>query len=86
MKMQAMSREKLFTIYMGIVFTSRCKYNIQRLLNVCTNNLPRWLSGKICLQCRLHRKCRLSPWVGKIPWNRKWQPTLIFLPEESHGH
>ena len=21
-----------------------------------------------------------DPWVGKIPWRRKWQPTLIFLP------
>ena len=20
-------------------------------------------------------------WVGKIPWRRKWQPTLVFLPE-----
>ena len=25
------------------------------------------------------------PWVGKIPWHRKWQPTPIFLPGESHG-
>ena len=23
--------------------------------------------------------------VGKIPWRRKWQPTLVFLPGESHG-
>ena len=21
-----------------------------------------------------------DPWVGKIPWSRKWQPTPIFLP------
>ena len=26
-----------------------------------------------------------NPWVGKIPWRRKWQPTPIFLPGESHG-
>ena len=25
------------------------------------------------------------PWVRKIPWRRKWQPTLVFLPGESHG-
>ena len=25
-------------------------------------------------------------WVGKIPWGRQWQPTLVFLPGESHGH
>ena len=23
--------------------------------------------------------------VGKIPWRRKWQPTLVFLSRESHG-
>ena len=23
-----------------------------------------------------------DPWVGKIPWRRAWQPTLVFLPGE----
>ena len=27
----------------------------------------------------------LIPWVGKIPWRRARQPTLVFLPGESHG-
>ena len=26
-----------------------------------------------------------SPWVGQIPWGRKWQPTPVFLPGEFHG-
>ena len=26
-----------------------------------------------------------NPWVGKIPWRRKWQPTPVFLPGKSHG-
>ena len=26
-----------------------------------------------------------DPWVGKTPWRRKWQPTPVFLPGESHG-
>ena len=26
-----------------------------------------------------------DPWVRKIPWRRKWQPTPAFLPEKSHG-
>ena len=26
-----------------------------------------------------------SPWVGKIPWSRKWQPTPVFLPGKFHG-
>ena len=36
----------------------------------------------VSLQCR---RPRFNPWVGKIPWRRKWQPTPVFLPRESHG-
>ena len=34
-------------------------------------------------QCRRHG---LDPWVGKFPWNRKWQSLLppVFLPRKSH--
>ena len=35
---------------------------------------------RICLQCR---RPRFNPWVKKIPWRRKWQPTPVFLPGES---
>ena len=42
-----------------------------------------WLSGKgPTYQCR---RLRFPPWVGKIPCRRKWQPTLVLLPGESHG-
>ena len=27
----------------------------------------------------------LDPWVGKIPWKRAWQLTLVFLPGGSYG-
>ena len=30
-------------------------------------------------------RCGFNPWVGKIPWRRTWQPTLVFFPGESHG-
>ena len=30
-----------------------------------------------------HRQVRSL--VGKITWRRKWQPTPVFLPGESHG-
>ena len=26
-----------------------------------------------------------DPWVRKILWGRKWQPTPVFLPGEFHG-
>ena len=38
----------------------------------------------IC-QCRRRKRPGFDPWVGKIPWGRAWQPTLVFLPGESHG-
>ena len=50
--------------------------------------LPRWLSGKeSACQCRRHG---FNPWVEKIPWRRKWQPTPVFLlgknTESLAGH
>ena len=36
-------------------------------------------------QCRRFNRPGFSPWVGKIPWKRSWQPSPIFLPGESHG-
>ena len=36
-------------------------------------------------QCKICKRCRFDPWVGKIPWRRKRQPTPVFLPGESHG-
>ena len=47
------------------------------------SGLPWWLSQlRICLQCR---RPRFNPWVGKIPWKRKWQPTPVFLPGKFYN-
>ena len=27
----------------------------------------------------------LIPWIRKIPWRRKWQPSPVFLPGKFHG-
>ena len=45
--------------------------------------LPWWLSGKeSTCQCR---RCGFDPWVGEVPWRRKWQPNPVFLPGKFHG-
>ena len=31
------------------------------------------------------KRCKFDPWIGKIPRRRARQPTLVFLPGESHG-
>ena len=36
-------------------------------------------------QCRGRRRCGFDPWVRKIPWKKKWQPDLVFLPGKFHG-
>ena len=44
------------------------------------------LSGKgPACQCRRRRRLGFDPWVGKIPWRRKRQPTPVFLPGEFYG-
>ena len=48
--------------------------------------LPTWCTGKEpACQCRRHKRLGFDPWVRKIPWRRKWQPTPVFLPGKSHG-
>ena len=48
--------------------------------------LFRWLSGNASTyQCQRRRRHGFSPWVKTIPWSRKQQPTLVFLPGKFHG-
>ena len=51
-------------------------------LPVYTSSLGLTSKESAC-QCKRHV---FDPWVGKIPWRRKWQPTPIFLPGKSHAH
>ena len=48
-----------------------------------TSGLPRWLGSKESTY--QFRRLGFYPWVGKILWRRKRQPTPIFLPEKSQG-
>ena len=44
--------------------------------------LPWGLTGKeSACKCRRHR---IDPWVRKIPWRRKQQPTPVFWLGKSH--
>ena len=31
------------------------------------------------------KRLRFNPWVWRISWRRKWQPTPVFLPGKPHG-
>ena len=43
------------------------------------------LGEESACQCRRHKRCGFDPWVRKIPWRRKWQPTPVFSPGTFHG-
>ena len=47
---------------------------------------PGGSTGKefIC-QCRRYKRRGFNPWVGKIPWSRKWHPSPVNLPGKFHG-
>ena len=57
-------------------------------------NAGLWAPGEICVQISLVAqmvKCLqcgrpgFTPWVRKILWRRKWQPSPVLLPGKSHG-
>ena len=51
--------------------------------HIYTLNFPGGSDGKaVCLQCG---RPGFNPWVGKISWRRKWQPSSVLLPGKSHG-
>ena len=61
----------------GLYYTARNSLGI---------GFPRGLNGKE--PSFQHRRCRrlgCSPFVGKIPWRRKWQPTPVFVLGKCHG-
>ena len=60
-------------------------FSSESTLNICWD-FPGGAHGKepMC-QGKRPKRCRLDPWVGKMPWRRQWQPTPVSLPGESHG-
>ena len=62
----------------------RLSYRIQAS-SPSTVGIPNVSAVKNLLAIQETQEMWFSPWVGKIPWRRKWQSTPVFLPGESHG-
>ena len=73
-------RELICNIFY-LTYYSKYYFNIYFTLG-----FPGSSSGKEpACQCRRHKGSRFDPWVGNMPWRRKWQPTPVSSPGESHG-
>ena len=46
--------------------------------------IPQTLVAQRIKKLPIMQRLRLSPWLGKIPWRREWQPTPVFSPGELH--
>ena len=59
------------------------KHSLRGAWCVLSLGLPwRLRQESICLQCG---RPGFDPWVGRIPWRRKWHLTPVFLPGEFCG-
>ena len=75
-------RGYMYTQSRFILFYSRNSHSIKNNYTPILG-LPWWLRLlSVCLQWG---RPGFNPWVGKISWRKKWQPTPVFLPGKSHG-
>ena len=69
-------QERLSTCFLSVTMQSAMADYLNyasKYEHLDSRGLPKWLSGKepTCQS----RSCGFDPWVRKIPWRRKWQPT-----------
>ena len=69
--------------FQTILFSLYLRVSIFDFHVISINHHPWWLSREE--SASQHRRLRFHPWVGKIPWKRKWQSIPVFLPGKSHG-
>ncbi|XP_042104873.1 C-type lectin domain family 5 member A isoform X3 [Ovis aries] len=76
-------------------FLSKSELSWNKSMNFCKEKGSTLAIVNTPEKLETDKSCGFSPWIGKIPWRRKWQPTPVFLlgespwteePEISPGH
>ena len=83
--MKIIYRKKMvfnFTFFCVVFFFFFFSWLLNFAFLVAWIGFPGGSYGKDCVH---HRRPRFNPWVQKLPWRRKRQPTLVFLPGKSQG-
>ena len=61
-----------------------CSFTCEFIRVICLRGLPYGPAGKdSTFNVGDTGDASSIPWVGKVPWRRKWQPTPVCLPEKS---
>ena len=73
----------------GVLHVCRAGRRQEEMLFPCqdsrqTARLPATFYCPLQSVCSQRRRPGLDPWVGKMPWRRKWQPTPVLLPRKFH--
>ena len=76
---------RVFSLFSGRTHTHPLKHISFLKTTVQIHTTIGFPGGSVVKNACRCRKCRFSPWIRKIPWRRKWQPTPTVLPGESHG-
>ena len=61
---------------MAVIYRDNAYFWVSQVVLVVKN--PSASAGDI-------RDLGLVPELGRFPWRRAWQPTLVFFPGQSHG-
>ena len=78
---------KIFHFFIGRVLINFCQHLliIQRFKTSSVLASPMAQQVKNLPAMQDTQEMRVDPWVGKIPWRRKWQSVPVFVSEKSHG-
>ena len=75
-----------FFINSWCLFVNTCVFNMwTSLVTQTVKNRPavQWFNPWIAVTCL--QWPGFNPWIGNMPWRRKWQSIPVFLPGEFHG-
>ena len=74
----------LKAVYISLIFFIQYSLSTKIYYQLICDRYHTGLPGGKESACQCRRR-GVEPWVRKIfPWGRKWQPTPVFLPGESH--
>ena len=78
---------KYYQLYLSLSFHAYVKIHLYMYtynyvyMYIHIYGLPEWWGWyRTQLPVQETKRCRLHPWVGKIPWRRMWQPIPVLFP------